>query len=96
MKAPPAQASAARPIPAALSSRLQISVRYDLIVASARCPSIVANSFADATHPSCCAEVERNKSNHVAFFARFRSLADSEVLEPIDSLESTLLPRVSL
>src|SRR6266478_10090845 len=35
--------------------------------------SIGVTSFADATHASCSAEVERNQSNHVAHFARFRA-----------------------
>jgi len=39
-----------------------------LIVASTKCASIGVNSFADATHASCSAEVERNQSNHVAHF----------------------------
>jgi len=54
----------------------RVTTETSIIVASAKCTSIVANSFADATHASCCAEVERNKSNHVAFFARFEA-ADS-------------------
>ena len=45
--------------------------KYNLIVASTKCVSIGVNSFADATHASCSAEVERNQSNHVAHFARF-------------------------
>jgi hypothetical protein len=43
-----------------------------LIVASIKCASIGVNSFVDATHASCSAEVERNQSNHVAHFARCR------------------------
>src|SRR5258707_15870047 len=60
-------------MPAALSSRLRISVKYALILAPTKCASIGVNSFADATHASCSAEVERNQSNHVAHFARFRA-----------------------
>jgi hypothetical protein len=59
------------PYSRALSSRLRISDRYALIVASTKCASIGVNSFADPTHASCSAEVERNHSNHVAHFARF-------------------------
>jgi hypothetical protein len=87
----PAQASAARPIPAALSSRLRISVKYALIVVS-KCASIGVNSFANATHASCFAEVERNQSNHVAHSR------DSEqptfqwdILQAYRQFESTLL-----
>ena len=56
-KPAPAQASAARPIPAALSSRLRISVKYALIVASTKCASVGVNSFADATQASRSAEL---------------------------------------
>ena len=63
-----AQASAARDIPAALSSRLRISFKYVLIVVSANCESISINSFAASTHACGAGEVERNLSNLVAHF----------------------------
>src|SRR5258705_7665859 len=44
-----------------LSSRLRISARYVPIVASTKSASIGVNSFADATHASCSAAVERNQ-----------------------------------
>jgi hypothetical protein len=65
---PRTQASAARDIPAALSSRLRISFKYVLIVVSANCGSIGVNSFAARTHASRAGEVERNLSNLVAHF----------------------------
>src|SRR5258708_1431524 len=61
-------------LPAALSSRLRISVRNVLIVASTKCASIGVNSFSDATHASCSAEVERNQNNHVAHFVRMTAV----------------------
>jgi hypothetical protein len=67
------EASAARPIPAALSSRLRISFKYVLIVASANCGSIGGDSFAATTHASRAAEVERNQSNLVAHFRQWRA-----------------------
>jgi hypothetical protein len=57
MKARTSAGIGCAPYSAALSSRLRISVKYTLIVASAKCASIV-DSFADATHASCSAEVE--------------------------------------
>src|SRR6267378_3183988 len=72
-----AQASAARDIPAALSSRLRISFKYVLIIVSANCASMCVNSFVASTHASRAGEVERNLSNLVAHFefpGRRRSL----------------------
>jgi hypothetical protein len=60
-----------------------------LIVASTKCASIGVNSFADATHASRSAEVERNQSNHVAHFARFRA---SSQMVSLSRLTSNLAP----
>jgi hypothetical protein len=43
-------------------------IKYVLIVASANCGSISANSFAASTHACRAAEVERNLSNLVAHY----------------------------
>src|SRR5260221_10798634 len=50
---------------------------------------IGVNSFADATHASRSSEVERNQSNHVAHFARFRA---SSRMVSLSGLTSKLAP----
>ena len=79
-KTAPAQASAARAIPAALSRRVRTSVKYVRTVSSAASRSIVLGSFAATSNAPCAAEVERKGSNLVASFRRSLSLGDQTSL----------------
>jgi hypothetical protein len=47
-----------------------------LIVVSTNCASMAANSFVAITHASRAGEVERNQSNLVAHFKRYRASLD--------------------
>ena len=60
-----------------------------------KCASIGANSFADATHASSSAKVERNQSNHVAHFARFRASSRMVSAEQADVKTGALRTKTS-